>query len=81
MTQETPINEYIRSLLASARFGPQVAFHTVLPAVGARWAAPEKKWPQVIVRLLEALGIQRLYQHQAAAVDAVLNGQSGGTGM
>ena len=76
MTPDTPINEYIRSLLASARFGPQVAFHTVLPAVGARWAAPEKKWPQVIVRLLEALGIQGLYQHQAAAVDAVRNGKN-----
>ena len=76
MTPDTPINEYIRSLLASARFGSQAAFHTVLPAVGARWSEPEKSWPKVIVRLLKDLGIQGLYRHQAAAVDAVRKGKN-----
>jgi DEAD/DEAH box helicase domain-containing protein len=63
------VAEYVAALLASARLGPQVAHHRVLPAAPAVFADPTRPFPRHLAGLLAARGIDRLYAHQAAATD------------
>src|SRR5262252_10756458 len=47
-----------------------------LPARAARFAAPARPLAPEITAALVALGVERLYAHQATAVDRVREGQS-----
>jgi len=53
----------------------QVVHRRALPARGARYATLEPPLPEPLRERLAALGITRLYTHQAAAVDAVRRGE------
>ncbi|MDR7447799.1 MAG: DEAD/DEAH box helicase, partial [Armatimonadota bacterium] len=53
----------------------QVVHRRALPARGARYAPLEPPLPEPLRARLAAMGITRLYTHQAAAVDAVRRGE------
>ncbi len=74
MSRSPDINEYVNALRASARMGSQVAYATLLPPSPASHAAPEQPWPAPIPEILQSTGIDRLYAHQAKAIDAVREG-------
>ncbi|MDX9818569.1 MAG: DEAD/DEAH box helicase, partial [Desulfococcus multivorans] len=69
------INEYIRSLKASPRMGDQVVYHMTLPERPADFAALERPLADPLRKILTAAGINRLYRHQAAAVDMIRTGR------
>lgn len=69
------IAEYIDALLSSGRFRGQVAHHGVLPPVAAKWGEPARPWPPPLTAALKAVGIERLYSHQARALDLVRAGR------
>jgi DEAD/DEAH box helicase domain-containing protein len=70
------INEYITSLISSPRLGHQVVFRKLLPQTKASWKNPKKPWPGVIQNILTRLGIDRLYKHQAEALDCIRSGKN-----
>ncbi len=70
------INEYINSLISSSRLGHQVVFRKLLPKTKASWASPKKPWPVEIQNILMHLGIDRLYNHQAKALDYIRAGKN-----
>lgn len=66
------VSEYLSSLLKSERYGPQVVAHRTLPPAKPTFA---KVLPPVNPSLIEALqetGIQKLYSHQADAIELIL---------
>ena len=65
------ILDYIESLEASKRFGRQVVHHELLEPTPERLGDTRRPWPASIRKLLEARGIDRLYEHQARACDLV----------
>ncbi len=69
------INEYIASLIASPRLADQVAHHRLLPALPARHAQTARPLPPAVSALMRAAGIEALYSHQAAAIDAIRQGR------
>jgi DEAD/DEAH box helicase domain-containing protein len=68
------VSEYVASLLDSERMAHQVAHHRLLPGAEARFASPRRPWPEPLSRALSLLGIDKLYAHQAEAVDHVRAG-------
>jgi DEAD/DEAH box helicase domain-containing protein len=70
------INEYINALISSPRLGHQVVFQKLLPKRSAFWGKPELPWPEDIQKILANLGIDRLYQHQAEALDCIRSGKN-----
>jgi len=75
MEEQAGVKGYIRALKASKRLGGQVVFHKVLPAVAPQWSAPVEDWPEKLTRALHAGGIEKLYCHQAQAIDLARSGQ------
>lgn len=69
------IDEYLRAMKASPRFGPQVVHHREVPGREAVYARTARPWPPVMERLVAALGIGGLYRHQAAAIDHLRAGR------
>ncbi len=69
------IAEYVEALKASPRLGPQVVCHRVLPHREAVFAEPTRPWPKALGQLLESRGVDRLYSHQARAMDLVRAGR------
>ncbi|MEW6673322.1 MAG: DEAD/DEAH box helicase [Thermodesulfobacteriota bacterium] len=75
MVNTGTINEYIQSLISSDRLGVQVAYHQILPEVPTVYSDLHMPLPNECIDILQALGIQRLYRHQAASIDQVRCGQ------
>ncbi len=69
------VADYVAALVASARLGPQVVHHRVIPAAPAVFADPARPFPRHVAELLAARGIDRLYAHQAAATDLARAGR------
>jgi len=69
------IKEYLHSLQKSERLGAQVVFQTVLPKIPARWSQTRVNWSQAVQNALDSLGIPKLYQHQARAIDLIQDGR------
>jgi hypothetical protein len=53
-----------------------VVFRKLLPQTKASWAKPQKPWPADIQNILTHLGIDRLYKHQAEALDCIRSGKN-----
>jgi len=70
------VAEYVTALKSSPRFGPQVVHHELLPGVEARFAATEKPWPPEIAAALVGRDLDRLYTHQAEAIDLIRQGEN-----
>ena len=75
MKPRSKVDEYIQSLNDSHRLSDQIAFRQILPANPPVWAIPRKPWPKFVQRVLDAMGIHRVYEHQAAAIDCIRCGQ------
>lgn len=52
----------------------QVAFHRILPDSPPVWEMLDTSWPKEILHALQAMGIDRLYDHQARALELIRNG-------
>jgi DEAD/DEAH box helicase domain-containing protein len=71
MTLPSKVSEYIQSLIQSKPFGAQVVFQTVLAENPALWSHAHQNWSYAIRNALHALGVAKLYQHQARAIDLI----------
>jgi DEAD/DEAH box helicase domain-containing protein len=70
------IDEYMRALKASPAFGPRVAFHQVIPARPADFSPGwNRRCGGTARRILDAMGVDRLYTHQATALDGIAGGE------
>ncbi len=75
MNKKEDINEYIQSFLSSLRMGSQVVFHKRMKKIPATFAKPETPWPKEVENAMHGCGVEKLYLHQAKAVDHVRSGQ------
>jgi len=66
---------YVDALLDSERLGRLVVCHRVFPATPPAYAAPSRPFPRPLADLLARRGIDRLYAHQARAIDLVRAGR------
>lgn len=73
--KDSPLADFVASLLASERFGRQVTHHRMLDAVPGIFGAPRKPLSAAMLAVLERAGIPRLYSHQAHATDLVRAGR------
>jgi len=69
------VEEYLASLKASPRFGPQVVHHESIAGISSRFAEPANSFSPEIIEILSSLGNGRLYSHQAAAIDLIREGK------
>ncbi len=69
------VREYVNALVESDRLGHQVVFHTVLPEDAARWSSLASGWSAEMVNALNAMGVHRLYRHQARAIETIRKGK------
>jgi DEAD/DEAH box helicase domain-containing protein len=72
---ESPVLEYVSAMLDSDRMAHQIAHHRVVEGAEARFGEPRRPWPAALQSALGLLGIDRLYDHQAEAVDYVRAGR------
>ncbi|HIJ78112.1 MAG: hypothetical protein OEY01_02235, partial [Desulfobulbaceae bacterium] len=68
------VEEYRAALKASPRFGRQVVYHHLAPAVSPVYGEPTSAWSDLLVAGLNSLGVEKLYGHQARAIDLVRQG-------
>lgn len=69
------VDEYIRSLKGYERLAPDIVYHKVIDEKEAEYAGTEAPFPSAIEKLLAELSIDRLYSHQAEALDLIREGQ------
>lgn len=69
------VTEFIARLSAERGYRGQIAAEHSEPARPARFAAPAVPLPPALDGWLRALGVERLYLHQAAAYDAARRGE------
>ena len=74
MSSSSGITEYIQALKRSEALGSQVIYDRMLPAAAPRTKPLVHRLAEPVRRILAASGIPALYEHQADAVDAVLDG-------
>ncbi len=68
--------DFIRALRASRDFGPDVVEVRSFPEVPGKYAGLSRPLPAPLAAALGRLKIQRLYSHQAAAIDQVREGRN-----
>jgi DEAD/DEAH box helicase domain-containing protein len=74
MMDSHSVNDYVGALKAAAAFDGQVVYHREFPPRESRFARVRTPWPEAVSRLLADMGIERLYAHQARAIDHVRSG-------
>lgn len=72
---ESPVFEYVSAMLDSERMAHQIAHHRIVEGADARFGEPRRPWPAALRNALSLLGLDRLYDHQAEAVDYVRAGR------
>jgi DEAD/DEAH box helicase domain-containing protein len=70
----TDVNEYIQSLLGAKQLSSEVVFHTLLHEESATYQELTRPLPSEIQKLLCQTGIDKLYKHQAQAIDHIRAG-------
>ena len=68
------VAEYIRSLKDSPKFGPQVVCHRIIKPHKPHFANQSLLEPE-LQQLLKRKGIDKLYTHQAKAVENIMSGR------
>jgi len=76
MNQPSKVIEYLQALVNSERLGHQVVFRTVLPPTPARWSDTGATYSPAIQQVLQAAGVQKLYEHQGRAIDRIRHGEN-----
>jgi len=69
------INEYIQALLKAKRFTSQIVYHTIIPQKSATYSPLDKPLPGEIKNSLNQSGINRLFTHQAQAINHIRVGK------
>ena len=69
------ISRFLDELTHNTYHRQQISGHRRLPARKARYADPERPLPPALRGALKAIGVERLYTHQALALDAVRSGK------
>ncbi len=69
------MKSFLKRLLTKDWKTARVAHHAVIHAQKPRYAAPQDPFPQPLRQALHAMGIRRLYTHQAAALDHLRSGR------
>ena len=72
---EDEVKAFVDRLVREERIAPHVRFRGLAQAEPPRHAAPAA-WPPGARAALDALGIERLYTHQAEAIDRVAAGEN-----
>lgn len=70
------MREFVERLLDHPAIGPVAVHYRHLPGSEARWADPSRPLARPLTRALAACGIQRLYAHQAEALDLAREGRN-----
>ncbi|MBI9075947.1 MAG: DEAD/DEAH box helicase [Desulfatibacillum sp.] len=70
------VAEYIEALKASPRMGDQVVIHRSFPKSRASYGEPKTPWPDPVIHLLKAAGVNRLFKHQTRAIDLIRQGKN-----
>ncbi len=68
--------EYIKSLKSSPRVGDQVVFHRLTPASPQKTCDTAIPWHVDVKKVLQGIGIESLYSHQAEAIDIIRQGKN-----
>jgi DEAD/DEAH box helicase domain-containing protein len=68
------IGDYIEALKNYEALSPFIVCHKELPGKEAEYGDPSRPFSPEVVRLLERLGLPRLYRHQIQAIDSIRNG-------
>jgi DEAD/DEAH box helicase domain-containing protein len=71
---DADINEYIQSLLGAQKLSNEVVFHTFYHEEPASYQKLTHPLPPNLQQLLFQIGIHKLYQHQAKAIDHIRAG-------
>lgn len=74
------VDEYVAALLAAPAFVRQITHHAVLPEVPAAYGEPVRPFSAAVAGVPAHMGIERLYSHQAEAVDHLRAGGACGGG-
>jgi DEAD/DEAH box helicase domain-containing protein len=74
MADGHPINDFVAALKAAKAFDGQVVYHREFAPRQPTYCETRKPWPPAIDHLLGAMGIDRLYAHQAQTIDRVRAG-------
>jgi len=70
------IKEILEFLKQSPRYANRVAHIEQIPSRKAQYATPEIPFPEPINRYLFSCKLERLYRHQAEAIDAIRKGKN-----
>jgi len=65
------IDNYVSALEKFGAFSNDLVYHAVIPAREADYARPTKPWPAAMVTMLNAMGMDKLFSHQAQATDLI----------
>ncbi len=68
------MKELIRELVRDSKIAPHVVYRGLAEGRAARFAEPRDGWPQGAKDAAAALGVRRLWSHQAEALDCVASG-------
>jgi DEAD/DEAH box helicase domain-containing protein len=72
---ENQVQEYIASLKASPKFGPQVVYHKTFADTKPVYADTTDILSTELTSCLREMGIETLYSHQAEAITKILSNQ------
>ncbi|MFO8031641.1 MAG: DEAD/DEAH box helicase [Desulfohalobiaceae bacterium] len=75
MTAQDKVSRYVRDLRQSSRLGAQVVHVQDLPGQKASFQGLDQPWPKPIQDLLQGMGIENLYSHQAQALNKIRAGK------
>ena len=68
--------EFIRALRATRDIGPDVVEVRSFPATGGKYAELSRPLPEALAAALRRQGVERLYSHQAQAIEQVRDGRN-----
>jgi DEAD/DEAH box helicase domain-containing protein len=69
------VSEYNTALCNSDKFGPQVVEHKILEPIEASMRSLDELLPE-LKKLLNSIGINTLYSHQADAISSIMSGSN-----
>ncbi len=70
------VDEYLKALKNSRKFGPQVVCHKILPKTQPHYELQNSVLSEEIHRGLIRLGLPRLFSHQAEAIEKIKKGKN-----
>ncbi|BHH83118.1 DEAD/DEAH box helicase [Desulforhopalus sp. 52FAK] len=68
------VTEYIEALKGSSKFGPQVVCHRTVAPKDSTFSESSSLHPK-LTQVLQDLGVEHLYSHQAEAIDYINSGK------